>query len=192
MANFSLNDFISKVTSTDLARPNKFEVIIPVPAGITYLKNYGETVSLFCESSSFPAQTIFVKQHRIFGAPYPRPVTSDFGGGGMPMSFYVDQKMDVKAFFDVWLFNIVNPNSFLVEYKDNYVSQIEVKQLNNKMEPVYSIKLIDAFPQSVNLLDLNMATQNQVHKVLVNFAYRKWVPTHTVVNQYNSSRELSL
>lgn len=180
----NLDNFIAKVTTTDLARNNKFEVLITPPRALESQLDNSKLVTLYCESSSLPQQTILTKFPRISGPGYPRPITSDFGGGGLPMSFYIDQQMDVKGFFDAWMFSIVNPRSFFVSYQENYISQIEVRQLDNQFNVVYSIILQDAFPQSVNLLDLNMANQNQTHKLLVNFAFRKWIPKHATSEKY--------
>jgi hypothetical protein len=37
------------------------------------------------------------------------------------------------------------------------------------------VELIEAFPRSVAMMELNNSTQNQVHKLNVTFAYRKWI-----------------
>ena len=39
------------------------------------------------------------------------------------------------------------------------------------------IKLIEAFPRNLNLMDLNHSASNQTHRLNVLFAYRYWINT---------------
>ena len=147
------------------------------------LTGSGRLVSLLCESASLPAMSISTKPYRIYGPSYQRPVSSEFNGDGITLSFYIDNQMEVKSFFDAWMFKVVNPNSFNVSYQREYVSQIKISQLDEKNNENYSIYLEDAFPRAVNMLDLNMGSTNQVHKLNVTFAYRRWFSESEFLNR---------
>lgn len=191
MSNFSISNFISEVNIRGLARPNRFEVFILPPSGLGGFTGSGRLVSLLCESASLPAMSVSTKPYRIYGASYQRPVSSEFNGDGITLSFYIDNKMEVKSFFDAWMFKIVNPNSFNVSYQREYVSQIKISQLDEKNNENYSIYLEDVFPRAVNMLDLNMGSTNQVHKLNVTFAYRRWFPESELLNRINFNPNLS-
>lgn len=191
MSNFSISNFISEVNNRGLARPTRFEVFILPPPGLGALTGSGRFVSLMCESASLPAMSVSTKPFRIYGANYQRPISSDFNGDGITLSFYVDRQMEVKSFFDAWMFKVVNPNSFNVSYQKEYVSQIKIAQLDEKNNEQYSVYLEDAFPRAVNLLDLNAASTNQVHKLNVTFAYRRWFPESEFLNRLNFNPNLS-
>ena len=191
MSNFSISNFISEVNSRGLARPSRFEVFILPPPGLGALTGSGRFVSLMCESASLPAMSISTKPFRIYGASYQRPVSSEFNGDGITLSFYIDNQMEVKSFFDAWMFKVVNPNSFNVSYQKEYVSQIKIAQLDEQNNETYSVYLEDAFPRAVNMLDLNMGATNQVHKLNVTFAYRRWFPESELLNRINFNPNLS-
>ena len=191
MSNFSISNFISEVNSRGLARPSRFEVFILPPPGLGALTGSGRFVSLMCESASLPAMSISTKPFRIYGASYQRPVSSEFNGDGITLSFYIDNQMEVKSFFDAWMFKVVNPNSFNVSYQQEYVSQIKIAQLDEQNTESYSVYLEDAFPRAVNMLDLNMGATNQVHKLNVTFAYRRWFPESELLNRLNFNPNLS-
>jgi hypothetical protein len=191
MSNFSISNFISEVNSRGLARPSRFEVFILPPPGLGVLTGSGRFVSLMCESASLPAMSISTKPFRIYGASYQRPVSSEFNGDGITLSFYIDNQMEVKSFFDAWMFKVVNPNSFNVSYQQEYVSQIKIAQLDEQNTESYSVYLEDAFPRAVNMLDLNMGATNQVHKLNVTFAYRRWFPESELLNRLNFNPNLS-
>jgi hypothetical protein len=144
-----------------------------------------------CESASLPAMSISTKPFRIYGASYQRPISSEFNGDGITLSFYIDNQMEVKSFFDAWMFKVVNPNSFNVSYQKEYVSQIKIAQLDEQNTESYSVYLEDAFPRAVNMLDLNMGATNQVHKLNVTFAYRRWFPESELLNRINFNPNLS-
>lgn len=168
---FNLSNFISEIRGRGLSKPNKFEIFIL--RGNTNSK----LVSLFCEISNLPGININTKGLRIYGPAYQKPVSTEFGGEAITMTFYVDANFDVKKYFDDWVFTVVNPNSFNVQYENYYTSDILIKQLNEKNEIIYDVTLIDAFPRAVNMMDLNMGADNQAHKLNVTFSYRKWVTT---------------
>jgi hypothetical protein len=181
MATFSLREFTTKIRQEGLAAPNRFEVKILPPSSLANFTNQSRTISLFCEISNLPGMSITTKGHRIYGSAYQRPVSAEFNGESISMTFYVDRNMNTKAFFDAWMFKIVNPNSFNVAYQSDYVSQIEITQLDRADNTTYNISLEDAFPRAINMMDLNMGSTNQAHQLTVTFAYRRWFPTHGLI-----------
>ena len=98
------------------------------------------------------------------------------------MTFLVDGSMNVKALFDNWVSKIIDPLQYFVYHPSSYATQIEIYQLDSNDEPVYSVILQDAFPKIVSTMELSQAAQNQVHKLHVTFAYRRWVPNHRLTN----------
>ena len=191
MANFSLKNFQAEVRSRGLSKPNRFEIMFPPPLAMINKIVDIKPVLLYCESTSLPPQNIGVKTQRIYGPGYPRPVSTDYGGDGITMTFLLDQPMDIRAFFDLWLSSIVDPNQFFVNYQSNYVVPITINQLNMQDQVVYSAILEDAFPRSVSLLELNQGNQNSVHKLSVTFVYRRWRPVHRLTDTMQSNMSLS-
>lgn len=180
MALFSLRNFQSEVARRNLARPTRFEVMIPIPQALNEAFNSQENklISLFCESTALPPQIIGVRQQRLYGPVFQRPFGVEYGGEGLPMSFYIDQQMDLKAFFDAWISKVVDPKQFFVYYPSSYSVDIVLYQLNEQNNTTYSVVLESAFPRSVTLVELNHNNQNQVSRLNVNFAFRKWRASH--------------
>lgn len=176
MANFSLDKFRTEVLSgAGLARTNRFEVLITPPRGLANARGSSELVSLYVEQASIPVLNIFSKSYKIFGPSYQRPVTSEYGGEGLAMTFHVDRNMMVRKFFEDWMHIIVNPDNFTVGYQEDYITDIIIRQLNEKDQVTYEVKLLEAFPRNINLMDLNNNSSNQNHRLNVLFAYRYWV-----------------
>jgi hypothetical protein len=183
VAAFRLQDFIAQVKTKGLARVNRFEVIITPPPGIN--ANYLEfnKISLLCEVSNFPPINLSVKPFKIFGPSYQRPITSEYGGDGISMTFHVDREMKVRKFFDDWIESVVDRNNFTVAYQSEYVTKILIRQLDEADNVNYEIELQEAFPRSITLMDLNQTAQNQTHRLNVIFAYRYWRRTDIPRNE---------
>jgi len=193
-SNFSLANFKSEVLGKGLARVNRFEVVIPRPkllnqrteqrgqnGAIVGGERIGtstippQRVSLLCEQAAFPLYNINVKPYRIYGTPYQRPVVSDYGGDGLPMTFHLDRAMSVKRFFEDWGRFIINRDTFNVAFQEQYIVDIEIYQLDEFNNRTYGIKILEAFPRSQNQVELNHNAVNQTHRLIVLFSYRKWM-----------------
>jgi len=168
MATFSLDEFRSRLSNLGIARPNRFQVILPE------LGNGSALPSLFCESSSLPPLAVLTRSQRIQGPLHQRASNLDYGGGGISMTFYVDSNMDVKKYFDTWVHMTVNPASFTVNYYNDYAKDIMIYQLDEKDNEKYSIRLVEAFPTSLGIMELNQGSNDTVHRLTVTFSYRYW------------------
>ena len=174
-ANFSIEDFRSAIFKDSLARTNRFEVFMTKPPkAYQFRENSNWQLSLYCEMTSLPPINISTKSFKIFGPTYQRPFGAEYGGEGISFTFHVDRDMKVKTFFDDWASLVVDPVAGTVGWQDEYTTELYIRQLDEQENVTYEIKLLEAFPRSVNLLELNNSAQNQTHRLNVLFAYRTW------------------
>lgn len=181
MTTFSLDQFRTRISNLGIARPNRFQVILPE------LGNGATLPSLMCESSSLPPLAVLTRTQRIQGPMHQRASNLDYGGGGISMTFYVDSGMDVKRYFDTWVHNTVNPGSFTVNYYEDYAKIISIYQLDEQDNEKYQIDLIDAFPTSLGVMELNQGSNDMPHRLTVTFAYRYW--SSDSINQFEISQD---
>jgi hypothetical protein len=167
----SIADFKASF-KTDLARSNKFDVYIPVPLGLSPFIGISRQLTLRCETSQLPGRNLDTTTRRIYGVDEPFPNgTSSFDN--ITMTFLVGDDMKEKAFFDSWL-NWIQPTiTYDVKYKADYAVSLRINQYNVQNKLSLSIDLMDAYPISVNQLDLDWASDS-VHKLAVTFAYTSW------------------
>lgn len=176
-AEFNLDRFKARVLGEGLARTNRFEVLITPPLSLPTFSTDREKLSMFCEVSNFPPITLNVRPFRIFGPNFQRPISSEYGGDGLSMIFHVDREMRIKTLFDSWLELIVNGVDWTVLYPSDYQTTITLRQLDEQNNVTYEIELLEAFPRSMNIMELNNSAQNQTHRLNVIFAYRYWQRT---------------
>lgn len=171
MSAFSIMDFRGKMNAHSLARSNRFEAIIIPP---NPLSSFGREISIMVESIVFPSMSISAKAFKTHGPNHQLPIGSDYGGDGIPITFWLDGRMDNKRFFDAWLELIVGGTDYLVKYQQEYTTSIYINQLNEMNEPVYGIELIDAFPRSFSQIQLDNNAVNQVSRLNSIISFRRW------------------
>lgn len=172
-ANFNLEKFLALAQTQSFARTNRFEVIITPPAGLLNVYK-SDDISIMVEQASFPLLNIATKGLKIFGPTYQRPVTSEYGGEGMSISFHIDRDMKLKKFFEDWMHLIINPIDFTVSFQEEYITDIYIRQLDEEDMVTHEVVLYEAFPRNMNILELNNAATNQTHRLNMLFAYRYW------------------
>lgn len=217
---FNVNQFISHFDSREgFAKSSKFDVIINVPS---FLMSMGtsEQLSFQCEAAELPGYTLNTIENKIFGAPTPLAGTPTFGD--VTLSFICAGNLWEKKFFDAWLDNIIPKQTYLVNYKMNYVTDIIIRQYSefmpidqfeltreealrsdktqlgetrptlatvatrtpmdperlNKPHVSYACTLLNAFPVTVNALNLNWGT-DEIHRLSVSFKFDRWLPFKT-------------
>jgi hypothetical protein len=167
----SINDFKASFQK-DLARPNKFDVNIPVPLTlIPYVKN-AKNLVYRCENANLPGRTFATTEQKIGSNPvekYPYLTTYN----DLDLTFIVDDDMNQKVFFDAWM-NFINPTyNYNFRYKGDYSTAITINQYDVTNQISYSINLWDAYPISMNQMDLDWSSDGY-HKLNVTFAYTYW------------------
>ena len=70
------------------------------------------------------------------------------------------------------------------------MQSIYIRQLDEADNVTYEIELLDAFPRSMNLLELNNSAQNQTHRLNIIFAYRYWRRTDIPQNRSSTLQQV--
>ena len=175
---------------TGLAKQNRFAVYMNLPlmsidAGniITNLVsgnfnpfqiiNDPRDISLLCETAVLPGKSIATTEYQtnMKARKMPYGYISD----DVSFTFLLTGDYYMKTVFDKWLGKIINQDRKTLMYKDDYVSEVEIQQLNDQNIPVYSCKLRKAFPINISQVDLGNTNENTVSRVTVTFAYDDWV-----------------
>jgi hypothetical protein len=168
----SLSQFKNSFT-LDIARPKLFDIIIVPPTGLQNYIGIARNLTFRCESTQFPSRT-FATTEQKFGTNPVEKHAYQTTYNDIEISFIVSEDMSEKKFFDAWM-NLINPTaSFDFNYRNDYITDFYVFQYDGTQTiKTYSIALLDAFPISVNQLDLDWSNDNY-HKLSVTFAYRYW------------------
>jgi hypothetical protein len=167
----NINDFLASF-KTDVARPNRFDVFVPIPIKLMAYYGTAKNLTFRCESAELPSVTFETLEQKIYGPTEKYPHQKNYNES--TFTFMVSDDMSEKDFFDAWM-ELINPSStYDFPYKRDYATEITVNQYDMSGEVSYSISLEDAFPVSVNQLDLDWSSIDSYHKLSVVFAYKSW------------------
>lgn len=119
------------------------------------------------------------------------------------LSFHVLNDYKTKKYFDIWQDLIVNQNSQQISYPNQYKRSVKIYQLQKSVIPnvqhlgdlnfgifglnfnidfdllikdkvIYGVELEDAFPITMNGIDLSDAAEGQTTEISVNLSYKNW------------------
>jgi hypothetical protein len=166
----TLNDFKSSF-SGDLARTSRFDVEIPLPLTLVpYIKS-ARRLNYRCEVATLPGRTFATTDQKTYGPIEKHPYLTTYND--IDLTFIVDDDMQQRLLFDGWL-NYINPTyNYNMRYKENYATTLTINQYNVSNEKTYAVSLMDAYPISMNQLDLDW-NGDGYHKLTVTFAYTYW------------------
>jgi hypothetical protein len=180
-----IEDFAGSIKSAGgLARPNLYRVILPTT--IPDVEITGIDLNLLCKNLQLPGRQILTTERSI--GPKTEKVAYSFGVDDISMTFYVTNQYEMKKYFDSWANLVFNQNSYEVNYKEEYVRDVEIHQLARgstarlinqgpnefrDLKTIYKIVLKDAFPTTVNAIELNNE-QNGIVELNVQLSYNNW------------------
>lgn len=156
---------------TELARPNKFDVDIPIPIGLILYLGTSRKLKFRCETAELPGRTIATTSMKIYGVEEKFPYMTSYGD--LSLTFIVSDDMSEKKFFDAWL-NWISPTiNYNQKYKGEYAVALRINQYDVRNQVSYSVDMIDAYPIAINQMELDWSSDGH-HKLTVTFAYTSW------------------
>jgi hypothetical protein len=164
MAN--LNEFIATVKG-GLQQSHNFDVQF-----LTNIGGNSRQLSLLCDEVTVPGMTL--ASNTVFSFGESREVVYNRTFEPATFTFMVDINSNVMNYFRNWMDNIINPNTRLANYYDNYAkaSRVVIQHLNAEKQPVYSVTLHEAFPKSLNSYTLSNAGKDVLrYSVTMNYKY---------------------
>ena len=202
----AIDNFRALMKKSDgFARAARYEVILTPPAG-SALANSAKTreVQLLCDTIIMPGHTLDSASVKYGTAVATEMVTGHAYEGTIEATFYLDQDLDVKAYFDSWQNAAVDMKNNAVSYyknekgEDNYVGTMEIHQLGSKSqqktninfdigtglsfdkkihseaEQVYGILVEEVYPTTIGGIEYAYASADQIALLSVSFQYRRW------------------
>ncbi len=190
----TIDDFKSVISRrSGLAPANRFAIFMSPPSqtllnldlqnvasnllsgnfGAGQLVNDPRDIAILCESCSLPGRQIQTLEHQ--NRNYRQSVKEPQGyfNEDVNFVFHLTNDYHMKKVFDRWLDLIIDPETYQVAYKNEFVSDVTIQQLNQQNVPVYGVKLKNAFPVTVNTIELNNSS-TETQKLNVTLTYEDY------------------
>ena len=188
-----LNELLSSFHDDDgMAFPSKYEVLFLPPSGTRGTGGVGASTNLFtqtllgqvgggdtrdvsyqCHSIAFPGRNLTTTTDENISGPT-RELVDGFTYGDITGKFYCHNDMREKKFFETWQRLAFNPQTFAMNYYDDYTGTIQIYQLDQRNNRRYGCELIECFPKNIGDQALSGAQATSAQEVDVTFGYRYW------------------
>ena len=182
----ALDEIFAEFRSDDgFARPTRYEVFFfpPVSRSQTniFAQVMGQTVAdqtarktaLRCESFEFPGRNLdSAPDTNIYGPE--REIVQGYSYGDVTATFQCSSDMKEKRFFETWQRLAYNPQTWSMQYYNDYTGSIKIFQLDETDRQRYGVELVECFPKTIAAQPIAYASVNEIQKVSVTFAYRYW------------------
>ena len=182
----ALDEIFAEFRSDDgFARPSRYEVFFfpPVSRSQTniFAQIMGQTVAdqtarktaLRCESFEFPGRNLDSSPDvNIYGPE--REIVQGYSYGDVTAVFQCSSDMKEKRFFETWQRLAYNPQTWSMQYYNDYTGSIKIFQLDETDRQRYGVELVECFPKTIAAQPIAYASVNEIQKVSVTFAYRYW------------------
>ena len=182
----ALDEIFAEFRSDDgFARPTRYEVFFfpPVSRSQTniFAQVMGQTVAdqtarktaLRCESFEFPGRNLdSAPDTNIYGPE--REIVQGYSYGDVTAVFQCSSDMKEKRFFETWQRLAYNPQTWSMQYYNDYTGSIKIFQLDETDRQRYGVELVECFPKTIAAQPIAYGAVNEIQKVSVTFAYRYW------------------
>ena len=175
---FNISTFKARGLTLGGARPSLFEVYLTIPTFVAADTGTDTKFRFTCRAASLPAATVGTVDVSYFGRQI--KFAGDRTFTDWTVTVMNDEDFLVRSMFEKWSNAL---NKLQANQRQAYVSENDYKATMNVIQyakdgvPIRSYDIVGAFPTTVDAIELNWDTQNQVESFGVTFAYDYWLPT---------------
>ena len=181
-----LNEAFAEIRSEDgFARPSRYEVFFFPPIGKSQTNVFSQLMgemfangtarktALRCQSFEFPGRNLdTAPDTNIYGPT--REIVQGYSFAETTAIFQCSSDMKEKRFFETWQRLAYNPQTWAMQYYNDYVGSIKIFQLDETDRQRYGVELVEAFPKTIAAQTLDYSTTNAIQTVSITFSYRYW------------------
>ena len=184
-------DQLKSLASSKLgfARTNQF--LVELPTNFAGSGGFlGSLTTLLTSGVGLPGKQILTHDRRI-GMEFQK-VAYGYAVDDVNLTFYALNDYGTRKYFDEWRSYTLNENGHIAGYKKDYAKDVKIHQLRKPIKnigtsagpikvniglgagSVYSVRLKDAFPTTVQAVELNNDLDGLV-QIGVQLSYTNWV-----------------
>ena len=167
------------------ARPSRYEAYFFPPIsksqtnvaaqmmGEQMMNGTARKTALRCQTFEFPGRNLDTTEDTNIYGPV-RNIVSGYSYAETTAVFQCSSDMKEKMFFETWQRLAYNPQTWAVQYYNDYSGSIKIFQLDETNRQRYGVELVEVFPKTIAAQALDYSTINAIHTVSVTFSYRYW------------------
>jgi hypothetical protein len=171
----TIDGFKAYVNSRNgFARTNAWQVILPIVPGISIQT---EELNVMCKDVVLPGRQVLTNE-RVVGMKQVKQAYA-WAQDDVSLTFHLTNNYSIKKYFDQWESIVINKDdAYSLNYPEEYTADVTIQQLvkgslNSDDRIIYTVVLEDAFPTTINAINLNNE-QNGIVELNVQLSYKNW------------------
>ena len=176
MAQFDFENLIATINESSVAKQNRFEAEVFFPSAVNV---QSRNLSLRVKSLTMPGRTITTLTNETIYGPTHELAQGLTYDDVINITFFLSSDLREKKDFDSWQEFIYDTGTYGLNFYDEYVSNINIYQLDMQDNRTYGIELRETFPKVVSPLEYSQESVNAIHELTIGFAFREWREVNT-------------
>ena len=172
MAN-NFDQFVSTIKRNGVAKQSHyFCAIVPPTDMLQTATTVVNLLPFYVENVNLPEVSLLTQPIKDYGVT--REAVYDKQYGVVTATFFCDQNMTIKKFFDDWVSGVVIDNGGIFKYPNQYRAEtLQIFVVDNSKDKTYTVTLKNVYPKIVD--DVNLSSGAKDHlSFRVQFVYESW------------------
>lgn len=163
----SINALKASLQQFPLLDLSKYKVYITGPIGMLQ-----EQISLRCSSVTLPGRSISTTERFHHGPIRKIPYAEIYDD--VQMSFIASDTLEERRFFGSWQTLIGGGDSYNMAWYSDIIGTVQINTLDKQGRVTSSTTLYEAFPMTIDAIQLDYTAGDQLPLFNVTFAYHHW------------------
>ena len=156
------------------ANANRFTLDLSLPLGVLQAlrkKNVAfdkQHIEMLCESVTIPGKQLESFDYSTYRNPIKMP--NGYINDEVNISFLLTEDMFIKKIFDTWQEYILDPITYQLRYRKDYITDANIYTLDKKNVQKNRTRLVDCFPITVGGFEKSSESTDTLSKLQVTLA----------------------
>tara|TARA_B000000609_G_C24170858_1_gene350240 strand:+ start:1303 stop:1836 length:534 start_codon:yes stop_codon:yes gene_type:complete len=170
----NISEFRSRLDAAGgIAKPNKFMLELPMNInGGDFDIDVKQSLNVFCQTVNLPGKQIATTPREI-GIKYEKMVNG-YEVDDISISFLLTNDFTAKRYFETWAASAINYSNQKINYKTDYERDVIIHQLDQQGKTNYKCKLKEAFPTTLNPIEMADQANDTFVQYNVQLSYTDW------------------
>lgn len=192
----SISKISSMINKRGIAKSNRFIVMVPPVRGINIFGNSAMNAiisqigaqlpgagslggtALICSSATLPGRSFMAGDKKEYPQKIENIPYTD-APSEMPLRFITGRDMFEYFFFEQWANDVMDRETNLFNYYDDYTVSIIISQLDEDDNVIAAVELEGCYPKAISPIQMAFEQNNQAVQLEVTMAYKKYRPILT-------------
>lgn len=140
------------------------------------LVNDPRDIALLCNRCSLPGRQIQTLDNPLNGFAQAIKHPTGYFNEDVEFEFHLTNDYYMRKMFDKWMGLPINQETYMKNYDSVYKTDITIQQLNQENVPIYGVTLQNAYPITMNSIELNNESSDATQRLSITFTYDDFKP----------------